>query len=119
MAVMAFQFTNPNDDWRTYRTIWEDEVTCAAEIELSKAAPEEKPEVMETAEKAVAEMEEELAREEGGRQNAFCRYPKFPKAQTISTGMGEWKGTGIGKEEEQQPGYPPGRGIRRNWNSWI
>lgn len=55
----------PKDDWRTYRTIWEDEVTCAAEIELSKAAPESEPAVMEEAEKAVAEIEKELAREEG------------------------------------------------------
>ncbi len=54
----------PKDDWRTYRTIWEDEVTCAAEIELSKAAPESEPAVMEEAEKAVAEIEKELAREE-------------------------------------------------------
>lgn len=55
----------PKDDWRTYRTIWEDEVTCAAEIELSKAAPESEPAVMEEAEKAVVEIEKELAREEG------------------------------------------------------
>ncbi len=55
----------PKDDWRTYRTIWEDEVTYAAEIELSKAAPERKPAVMEEVQKAVTEMEQELAREEG------------------------------------------------------
>lgn len=97
---------DPNDDWRTYRTIWEDEITCAAEIELSKAAPEEKTEVMETAEKAVAEMEEELAREEGADRTLSADTPDLPKAQTISTGMGEWKGIGVSKEEEQQPYIP-------------
>ncbi|MFR1833810.1 MAG: DUF6128 domain-containing protein [Lachnospiraceae bacterium] len=55
----------PKDDWRTYRTIWEDEVTFAAEIELSKAVPKNEPTVLENAKKAVAEIEEELAREEG------------------------------------------------------
>ncbi len=55
----------PKDDWRTYRTIWEDEVTFAAEIELSKAVPKNEPTALEHAKKAVAEIEEELAREEG------------------------------------------------------
>lgn len=55
----------PEDNWRTYRTIWEDEVAYAAEIELTKAAPEKENNIMETAGKVVAEIEQELAMEEG------------------------------------------------------
>lgn len=55
----------PEDDWRTYRTIWEDEVAHAAEIELTRAVSEKENNIMETAGKIVAEIEQELAREEG------------------------------------------------------
>ena len=55
----------PEDNWRTYRTIWEDEVAHAAEIELARAVPKEENNIMETAGKVVSEIERELAREEG------------------------------------------------------
>lgn len=109
----------PKDDWRTYRTIWEDEVTCAAEIELSKAAPESEPAVMEEAEKAVAEIEKELAREEGadgdvsGEKNTeetesaqIDSQPVLEAVQAVSTKEGGWTGIGVSREKSELPYIP-------------
>ncbi len=48
----------PEETWRTYRTIWEDEVAYAAEIELTKAKPQEEISVEENAKKIIEEIEE-------------------------------------------------------------
>lgn len=83
----------PGDDWRTYRTIWEDQVAHAAEIELAKAAPEPEP-VMERAGKVIAELEQELACQEGAQR-------KVPELGTKTRAAAEPKKTGIPAVDEE------------------
>lgn len=76
----------PGDEWRSYRTIWEDAVAQAAQVELEKTAPspEQAKEVMhKQAEEAAVRLDQELreneAREEktGGSSNAQGAEPLY------------------------------------------
>ncbi len=81
----------PEDNWRTYRTIWEDEVAHAAEIELARAVPKEENNIMETAGKVVSEIERELAREEGA-----------PDIVEEKKNIGELQAEAVSEETETQ-----------------
>lgn len=88
----------PEDDWRTYRTIWEDEVARAAEIELTRVVSEKENDIMETAGKIVAEIEQELAREEGA--------PVMVEEKgSVGESPAETKAT-LEEKEDQKPPLP-------------
>lgn len=90
----------PEDNWRTYRTIWEDEVAQAAEIELARAVPKEENNIMETAGKVVSEIERELAREEGA-----------PAIVEEKKNIGELQAEAVSEETETQSAPLPETSI--------
>ncbi len=119
-ACYGLAIHEPEDDWRTYRTIWEDEVAYAAEIELAKAAPKEAVSVLETAEKAVAEIEREMARQEGAQTSV----PQEIEILDVSGRPGEKKSfqapAAVLKPQAhrpepgpERPPMPPGPGPER------
>ena len=66
----------PEESWRTYRTIWEDEVAYAAEIELSRARPKEEVSVEESAKKIIQEIEEEISGQEKRTSEEETKAPE-------------------------------------------
>ena len=94
----------PEETWRTYRTIWEDEVAYAAEIELTKAKPQEEISVEENAKKIIEEIEEEIADQEKLAAAEKEKYSETTSAIMVKPPAATLKKQESGKVPE--PGLP-------------
>ena len=76
----------PSDDWRSYRTIWEDAVAHAAQVELAETAPsgERKEEELDQKAKTIAaELDQEIQEEEKQEEEKMEERKSQPAAEPL------------------------------------
>ena len=70
-----------DDTWRSYTTIWEDEVAQAAEVELAEVTSEKLGNPEQQLNKKIEELEKEISENEGAQQKAPEELEPMPAPQ--------------------------------------
>ena len=70
-----------DDTWRSYTTIWEDEVAQAAEVELAEVTSEKLGNPEQQLNKKIEELEKEISENEGAQQKAPEELEPMPTPQ--------------------------------------
>ena len=104
-ACYGLSIHEPGDSWRSYRTIWEDAVAHAAQVELAEAVPEKpmkEEEIHQEAKKIAAQLDREIQENEALKQMPaeplYSLQPVVPK---------QVEEPALQNEPEQQVEEPP------------